>query len=179
MIHKLVTIPALVLAFGLMALAVACGGDDSTGQGATASTEATESAAAPTSATPTSGSSAAATAAPSDTSAATRTPRPTDAPGPDACKATAHVNNLAPPGKFTEIVTGVLVCDGASPDGAKMRTVWHEKSAAKTCSGTADVTGQADCSRIISLTSGFTVVIDVTFSLGDSTYTASTSFTPQ
>jgi cytoskeletal protein RodZ len=165
----------LVLAGCLIALVVACGGgDDSTSPGDTKSSAAQTSVAAATSSA-----SAGATSMPSDTSAPTPTPRPTDAAGPGACTATAHVNNQAPPQKFTEIVTGVLTCNGASPEGAKMHTVWHEKSATKTCGGTVDVTGQADCSRMISLTSGFTVVIDVTFSLGDSTYSASASFTPQ
>ena len=152
----------LVLVSGLIALAMACGGDDdSTSSGDTKSAAAQTSAAAATSSA-----SGAETSTPADSSAPTPTPRPTDTPGPNDCTATAHMNDQAPPQKFTEIVTGVLTCTGASPQGALMQTVWHEKSATKTCGGTADVTGQADCSRMISLISGFTVGIDVTLRWG-------------
>jgi hypothetical protein len=61
-----------------------------------------------------------------------------------------------------------------------MHAVWHEKQADKTCDGTADGTGTALCSRqIATLTSGYKVVIDVTFGLNGAAYATTTSFTPQ
>jgi hypothetical protein len=61
-----------------------------------------------------------------------------------------------------------------------MHAVWHEKQADKTCDGTADATGTASCNRLIgTLTSGYKVVIDVTFGLNGASYSTITSFTPQ
>lgn len=61
-----------------------------------------------------------------------------------------------------------------------MHAVWHEKQADKTCDGTADATGSASCNRQIgALTSGYKVVIDVTFGLNGASYATTTSFTPQ
>jgi hypothetical protein len=61
-----------------------------------------------------------------------------------------------------------------------MHAVWHEKAADKTCDATADATGTASCSRQIGiLTSGYKVVIDVTFGLNGASYATATSFTPQ
>jgi hypothetical protein len=88
----------------------------------------------------------------------------------------------APPSpNYTQTVTGVLTCsNGITPAGAIMHAVWHEKAADKTCDATADATGTASCSRqIATLTSGYKVVIDVTFGLNGAAYATTTSFTPQ
>ena len=61
-----------------------------------------------------------------------------------------------------------------------MHTVWHEKKTDKTCDGSADATGTAQCGRSIgALTVGYKVVIDVTFGLNGAAYATTTSFTPQ
>jgi hypothetical protein len=79
-------------------------------------------------------------------------------------------------------VTGTLTCNnGIALTGAIMHAVWHEKAADKTCDATADATtGTATCSRQINtLTSGYKVVIEVTFGLNGASYATTTSFTPQ
>ena len=98
------------------------------------------------------------------------------------CAATATMSIPAPPSpNYTETVTGVLTCkDGLAPTGASMHAVWHEKAADKTCNGTTDATGTATCNRQIgTLTSGYKVVIDVTFGLNGAAYATTTSFTPK
>jgi hypothetical protein len=98
------------------------------------------------------------------------------------CTANASMSLPAPPSpNYTQTVTGVLTCtNGIAPTGAIMHAVWHEKAADKTCDATADATGTASCSRNIgALTSGYKVVIDVTFGLNGAAYATTTSFTPQ
>ena len=98
------------------------------------------------------------------------------------CTATAPVSIPAPPSpNYIEKVTGALTCtNGIALTGAIMHAVWHEKAADKTCDGTADATGTASCSRqIATLTSGYKVVIDVTFGLNGASYATTTIFTPQ
>ena len=113
---------------------------------------------------------------------------PTAAPIPAGtdnglCTATATVSIPAPPSpNYTQTVTGVLTCNNtvALTTGAIMHAVWHEKAADKTCDGTADAAGTASCNRQIgSLTSGYKVVIDVTFGLNGAIYATTTSFTPK
>jgi len=171
MVRKaLIFLPA-ILAVGFIAALVACGGDDNAvGQ----TTGATSSAAAGSAAA-----SDAATQSPSTSPAQASPSGAAEAPAAGTCTATASVNDQSPPKKFTEIVTGVLSCSGSSPKGAAMHAIWHEKTSTKTCDGTADANGTATCRRKINLTSGYTVVIDVTFTLAGKTYSAATSFTPQ
>ena len=98
------------------------------------------------------------------------------------CTAAATVSLPAPPSpNYTQTVTGVLTCtSGVDPTGAIMHAVWHEEALDKTCDATADATGTASCSRQIgTLTSGYKVVIDVTFGLNGAAYATTTSFTPQ
>jgi hypothetical protein len=78
-------------------------------------------------------------------------------------------------------VTGTLTCNSSiALTGAIMHAVWHEKAADKTCDATAEAAGIASCSRqIATLTSGYKVVIDVTFGLNGASYATTTSFTPQ
>jgi hypothetical protein len=112
---------------------------------------------------------------------------PTAAPTPvgtdnGLCSATATMSLPAPPSpNYTQTVTGVLTCaNGIAPTGAVMHAVWHEKAADKTCDAPADATGTASCSRQIgTLTSGYKVVIDVTFGFIGAAYATTTSFTPQ
>ena len=114
-------------------------------------------------------------------SSATRTIAPT---GTDngLCKAAATVSIPTPASAtYTQTVTGVLTCNnGIAPDGAIMHAVWHEQSGDKTCDAIAVATDTASCSRQIgALTSGYKVVIDVTFGLNGAAYATTTSFTPQ
>lgn len=116
---------------------------------------------------------------PSATQTVVATPLGTDN---GLCTATASMSLPAPPSpNYTQTVTGVLTCtSGIAPTGAIMHAVWHEKAADKTCDATADATGIASCSRQIgSLTSGYKVMIDVTFGLNGASYATTTSFTPQ
>jgi hypothetical protein len=98
------------------------------------------------------------------------------------CTATATMSIPAPPSpNYTQTVTGVLTCtNGVAPTGASMHAVWHEEAGDKPCDAIADATGKASCSRQIgSLTTGYKVVIDVTFGLNGAAYATTTSFTPQ
>jgi Tol biopolymer transport system component len=98
------------------------------------------------------------------------------------CTATATMSLPAPPSaNYIQMVTGVLTCtSGVDPTGAIMHAVWHEKAADKACDATADATGTATCSRQIgALTSGYKVVVDVTFGLNGAAYATTSSFTPQ
>ncbi len=105
---------------------------------------------------------------------------PTQPPPYASCSASASVDNSSPVRNSEVAVTGVLVCSGASPEGAPMHAVWHYSSTDSTCYSTAGADGRASCSRQIGrATIGLAVTIDVTFTLAGQTYHASTSFTPQ
>jgi hypothetical protein len=96
--------------------------------------------------------------------------------------ASASVSNPSPKDNQTETVTGHLVdATGKGVAGAAMSTTWHYKSKPSSCDGPPTAAdGSSACSLKISrATVGYTVVIDVVFSLNGKTYTASTSFTPQ
>jgi hypothetical protein len=165
--HVALTLATIVFA-GL--LAACSGGDDTTSPTSTVKPGTSSS----------QGSSTATTQA---SASATQTPAATPA-GTDngLCTATATMSIPAPPSpNYTEMVTGVLTCNnGIAPTGASMHTVWHEKAADKACDATADGTGTASCSRKIgTLTSGYKVVIDVTFGLNGAVYATTTSFTPK
>jgi hypothetical protein len=163
--HVALTLATIVFA-GLLA---ACSGGDDT----TATPTAKPSASSNQSSTTTT-----AQLSPSATQTAAATPAGTDN---GLCTATATMSIPAPPSpNYTEMVTGTLTCsNGIDPTGASMHTVWHEKAADKTCDATADATGTASCSRKIgTLTSGYKVVIDVTFGLNGAVYATTTSFTP-
>jgi hypothetical protein len=81
------------------------------------------------------------------------------------------------------MVTGVLTCtNGIAPSAVLMHAVWHEQAGDEICEAAVAGTATASCSRQIgALTSGFKVVIDVTFEQLDSgaVYATTTSFTPQ
>jgi hypothetical protein len=123
---------------------------------------------------------------PSATQTLAPVPTPTEVATPvgtdnGLCTAAASMSLPAPPSpNYTQTVSGVLTCmSGVAPAGAIMHAVWHEKQADKTCDATADATGTASCSRQIgALTSGYKVVIDVTFGLNGASYSTTTSFTP-
>jgi hypothetical protein len=78
-------------------------------------------------------------------------------------------------------VTGVLTCiNGIAPTGAIMHAVWHEQAGDETCDAVGVATAAVSCSRQIgALTSGYKVLIDVTFGLNGAAYATTTSFTPQ
>ncbi len=99
------------------------------------------------------------------------------------CKATATVSIPAPASpNYTETVTGVLTCtDGIVPTQVLMHAVWHEEAGDEICEAVVVGTARASCSRQIgALTSGYKVVIDVTFELDSgAVYATTTSFTPQ
>jgi|GEM_PF-6421811 len=104
---------------------------------------------------------------------------PTTTPQPAAGPLTASANVDQPnPGKNARVtVTGKL--NQAVP-GATMNTTWHYKTTTSNCAGTTDGNGTAACTRDISrATAGYTVIIDVDFSLPDGrTAHTQTSFTP-
>ncbi len=61
-----------------------------------------------------------------------------------------------------------------------MRTSWAYKSTTSSCESVASANGVANCSRAIgNASSGFRVVITVTFTQEGQTFRTTTGFTPQ
>jgi hypothetical protein len=96
--------------------------------------------------------------------------------------ASATVSNATPSRNQTVTVSAKLV-DGAGNGvpGATMLATWHYKTTTSTCSGGPTTTeGLASCSRDIGgASAGYSVRVDVVFTLNGQTYTTSTSFTPR
>ena len=108
-------------------------------------------------------------------------PSPEPSPNPGAgVQATASVSNATPAKYSTVTVYGTLTNNGQGVSGVTMTATWHYKTTTSSCTGTTGSNGTASCSRgIANATSGYTVVIDVSFDWNGQTYTAETSFTPQ
>jgi len=111
-------------------------------------------------------------------------PTSTNTPAPAAgqLSASASVSNPTPKPNDSVTVTGQLVDSaGKGASGATMSTTWAYKTTKSACDGaTTGADGSSSCSLKVSrATPGFTVKIDVVFSLNGKSYSASTSFTPQ
>lgn len=95
--------------------------------------------------------------------------------------ATASVDKPTPTNNSYVTVTGRLTRGDQGVGGVTMDTIWHYKTTTSGCTGTTDASGTASCTRDISrATAGYTVVIDVVFTLPNGgTVSTSTSFTPR
>jgi hypothetical protein len=97
--------------------------------------------------------------------------------------ASASISDPSPGHNERVTVYGKLTdANGRGVAGAAMEADWYYKSTTSVCTGgPTSSNGAAACTRDISrATYGFTVEVDVIFTLPDgSTATASTSFTPQ
>ena len=106
-------------------------------------------------------------------------PEPTQSPGVGVV-VSASVSNASPTKNSSVTVSGTLTNDGQGVSGVPMTATWHYKTTNSSCTGTTGSNGVASCSRTIgNASSGYTVVIDVSFNWNGQIYTAETSFTPQ
>ncbi len=95
--------------------------------------------------------------------------------------AAATVSNSSPVNNENLRVTGRLMKDGQGVSGAVMNTTWHYKSKDTPCSAAnTDASGYAGCTNGIGRpTAGYTVVIDVVFTVGGvEVVRTQTQFTP-
>jgi len=93
----------------------------------------------------------------------------------------AYMSDPSPGANGFETVYGTLCNNGQPVAGAAMHTVWYYRTTTVTCDGTTGIDGVASCTRSIGRpTTGYTVSVSVSFSIGGATVaTAATSFTPR
>ena len=90
------------------------------------------------------------------------------------------MSNETPSQNSNVIVYGKLYIDGQPAQDAGMHASWHYKSTISYCDGVTGADGVALCERTIGgATKGYTVRIRVVLSYKGTSYTASTTFTPQ
>ncbi len=109
------------------------------------------------------------------------TEAPTGTPATGAINVTATVND-ATPCQNTHVIVTVHAADedGHPAMHANVTSDWKYKSSTSHESATTDMDGQAILDRSIGMASaGYTVTVDATVTLGASSGTVSTSFTPQ
>lgn len=77
-------------------------------------------------------------------------------------------------------VSGAICNNGQGLANIPMHTDWHYRTTTPSCDGVSGPDGVASCSRSIgNAASGFTVVIDVAFTVNGQPYRTTTSFTPR